>query len=55
MVKPKYLEKYNVCEATYTDITSIEDTENLGLYDIKSIVYDATKIFNLYNTGEMLK
>lgn len=54
---PNFIKELDVCEAVYLDVTSVEDT----LFSvIKSpvfikIIYDARKIYNLYNTSEMIK
>jgi len=56
VAKPKYKEEYRVCEVDYIDITALDTGD---YYDeqpsIISLVYDATNVFKLYNTGEMIK
>lgn len=56
IVYPKFFKELNVCEAIYVDATSMED---LLLNNIKEpahipIVFEADKVFPLYNTTELI-
>lgn len=51
---PTFHKKYNVCELTYMDMTSIQDV-GIEEYDTVKTFYNAQDIFNLYNTNEMVK
>lgn len=52
---PRHFKKYNVCEVTYVDMTSIEDVE-FGITEPRKvkITYNAKQIYGLYNTNEMI-
>lgn len=50
---PKFNIKNNVCRVKYFDLTKLEDN-NPRVKPVK-VSFDATKIFPLYNTLEMLK
>lgn len=61
IVYPNFIKNLNVCEAIYLDATALESNIDLDLNNqtiipnqIK-IVFDATKVFNLYLTEEMIK
>lgn len=57
VVYPNFLKNLNVCEVTYVDITTLEDTymnfqqEPLSV----KVVFNPINIFKLYNTSEMIK
>ena len=55
IVNPKFLKKYDVCEVFYVDLRTIEDME-IGLSEPESckLVYNAEKIFGLYDTKELI-
>jgi len=57
---PDFIKELNVCAVKYIDLTSLENDvfQNMNLgQEIKEvkIVYDATPIFKMYNTGEMVR
>lgn len=53
IAKVKFLSNYNLCKVKYIDITSTED-EYLQEPLKVEIVYDATAIFKLYDTNQMI-
>ena len=55
IVIPRFIKKYNVCEVKYIDLRTIEDAE-FGVTEPEcvTIVYDAEKIFGIYDTREMI-
>lgn len=58
MAYPNFIKDLNVCEVTYKDLTTIENDIITGLItEPKSvkIVYNAEKVFNMYNTNEMIR
>lgn len=50
---PKFIEKYNVCQVKYEDVTSLED-EDILEPNSYTIVYDTTPIYNLYDTDTLI-
>jgi len=53
IAKVKFLANYNLCKVKYIDITSVED-EYISEPLYVEVVYDATAIFDLYNTNQMI-
>lgn len=51
---PKYDEEKKLCVVKYYDITKLEDEENENMIPT-SVVFKPERIFNMYNTYEMLK
>lgn len=56
IVYPNFNKRFNVCEAVYLDLTTIED-EYSRIKEPKNIkiVYNPVPVFNLFNTNEMIK
>lgn len=53
---PNFIKELNVCEVTYIDVTSIEDTilNTIKAPKFVKMVYDANQIFPLYETEEII-
>lgn len=53
---PKFIQKYNICEVIYIDITSIEDDILSFIKEPEyiTIVYNPLKVFKLYKTEEII-
>ena len=54
IARPRYLEKYRVCEVLYLDATAYEDTSATMESMTRLVVYDPEPIFKMYNTLEMV-
>jgi len=52
---PRFNKRFNVCQVQYIDLTTIED-EDYGIAEPEKVVltYDATSIFGLYDTKEII-
>lgn len=57
MVYPNFDKETNICMVKYFDLTLLEDIDLDELSTLEPVVlfYDATQIFELYDTTEMLK
>lgn len=59
VARPKYDKELKVCEITYIDMTSINDSMFMNDNDFQipsiTIVYDAQDIFSLYDTNRIQK
>jgi len=53
IAKVKFLDLYKLCKVKYIDITSIED-EYQDTPTSVEVIYDASAIFGLYNTNQMI-
>ena len=52
---PRFLKEFGVCEVTYVDLTQIENNFLLNVEPSQvKIVYDASPIFDIYNTFEKI-
>lgn len=51
---PYFDKTNNICKAVYYDLTTLEDEVIIAPHPT-SVIYDATPVFSLYNTFEMLK
>lgn len=58
LVKPKFNKKYQVCEVTYLDLTSVEEFD-IGVSDepvaMRTIAYDCRAVYGLYDTLRLVK
>lgn len=52
VVRPRIYHKYPVVEVDYIDLTAEEE---LGLPEIRTIVYNPERLFNMYDTNEVLQ
>lgn len=53
---PNFIKGLNVCEITYVDVTTAEDVIGQSIEPkIVKMVFDARKVFQLYETEEMIK
>lgn len=61
LARPKYDKELRVCEVTYIDLTSINDTflnviqDQEVIPNMISIAYDAEQIFSLYDTNKIIR
>jgi hypothetical protein len=59
VARPKFDKELKVCEVTYIDMTAMNDNMFMNDTDLQipavSIVYDAEKIFSLYDTNRIQK
>ena len=56
VVYPKFVKDLNVCEVLYVDATSTEDLlfNRVSQPTTIPLVYEADKVFKLYNTDELI-
>lgn len=52
MARPKFLDVYGLVEVSYYDLASRED---LGFIETKSLVYDPTPLFGVYDTYQEIQ
>jgi zona occludens toxin (predicted ATPase) len=53
IAKVQFIHGVNLCRVKYIDLTSIEDEFSQN-YDNVEVIYDASKIFKLYDTNQMI-
>lgn len=53
IAKVKFLKQYNLCKVKYIDITSMVDEFEENPTEVE-VIYDATAIFKLYDTNQMI-
>lgn len=52
MVNCKHNDEFNICENEYIDLTRIED--GLVNTSVNTIIFDASSVYNMYNTKEII-
>ena len=53
IAKVKFLKPFNLCKVKYIDITSVED-EDVEVPTSVEVIFDATFVFKLYETNQMI-
>lgn len=54
VVYPRFDKKTSICPVYYFDLTQIEDSFGNDKFSPTKVVYDGKKVFNLYDTYEIL-